>query len=459
MNVEIKDIGPAKKEMEIVIPKETVKAVADDIYGEIAKAAVIKGFRKGKAPRNVMRMHYGDYITSEMTKRVINDNFEQAVKDNAVDIVSSPDIDKTAVTEGEDCCFIATFDVKPRPEVGDCTGFELKKTIVDVDENAVDDAIAKLRETHAELEDVDDPEYMAQKGDYVVANISSEDNPSLDRQNMTIEAGQRSFIPSLEDVVAGMKLNEENEVQVDFPRDHFMEDMRGKTASVKMEIVSMKTRSLPELDDEFAKKVRDSAGTMDDLRSQIADDLKERIEADSRAGLEKQIADRLIEGNPFDLPASMVDMHAMMSIQGMAQRFQSQGIPMEQLFPDDEALSAFQKETKESSERFLRVSLLVDSLAKKQDIEVSDQDVDEELEKMADSYNVPLDTVKKEIEGSDRMDDIRYSVLERRVYDYIIENAKITDVTEIEDATDIEDATGTEEDMDDPDTNGSGADE
>ena len=433
MKVEITDVSSTRKEMKVVVPKEEVNAVTSEIYKDVSGKVVIKGFRKGKAPKNVVKMYYADYIEGELSKKLVNDKFEQAVRENELFVVSMPDIKNDPPKENEDFVFTAQFDVKPEIAPEKYTGFELKKQKVKVEEENINDVLKRLQETYVTMNEIEDPEYKVVKGDYVIVNVTCEDNPDLNREKMTVEAGGRSGFPGVEEAVIDMSLGGEKEFDIEFPEDHFMQDMRGKSAHVKIVVSSIKHRELPELDDEFAKKARQDVETMDELKKVIIDDLTERLEADSRMALEKQIQDRLLEANSFDVPESMVRLQAGMMIQGMSQRLSAQGIRLEDLYPDPQA---FQDETLASAQTLTKTSLLVEAIAKEQGIETTDQDVDDEIEKLAARYNMEVDVVKKGLEERGSIDEMKFGIIEKKVYDYIIENSEVEEVDQLEEESD-----------------------
>ncbi|HOO47463.1 MAG TPA: trigger factor [Deltaproteobacteria bacterium] len=444
MKVEITDVNSTRKEMKVVVPKEEVISVTDEIYKDVSQKVLIKGFRKGKAPRNVVKMYYSDYIQGELSKKLVNDKFEQAVKDNELFVISMPEIDNDPPKENEDFTFTARFDIKPEIEPQNYTGFELKKKKVAIGDENINDVLHRLQETYATIKDVEDPEYKTIQGDYVIVDVASEDNPELNRERMTVEAKGRSAMPGLDEAVMDMSVGQEKDLDIEFPDDHFMEDMRGKSAHVKFTVSSIKHRELPELDDEFAKKARQGVEGMEELRKIIVEDLTERVEADSRSALERQIQDKLIEANPFDVPESLVRLQAGMMIQGISQRLTAQGIKLQDLYPD---AKAFQDETMESAERLTRSSLIIEAVAKKHQIEATEEDVAQEIDKLAARYNMPSDVVRQGIEEKGGIDEMKYGIVEKKVFDYIIENSQVSEVDQLE------------EEADDASADSSGADE
>lgn len=425
MKVEITDVGSTRKEMTVVVPKQEVNDVTNEVYKDIAQKVIIRGFRKGKAPRDIIKMYYDDYIKTELSKKLVQEKFEQAAKEKELFVVSMPEIKNDPPQENQDFSFTATFDVKPSIAPQKYTGLSLKKTKVDVGDQSIQDVLTRLQETYASIQDIEDKEYQAGKGDYVIVDVVSEENPKLNRSKMTVEAGVRSALPGLDNAVMGMHTGEEKDIEVTFPEDHFMEDMRGMNAKINIKVDSIKKRELPELNDEFAKTTRQDVGSLDEIKDIIRKDLVERLEAESRSSLEKQIGEQLMQENTFDVPESMVKLQAAMMIQGMSQRMSAQGFKMEDLYPDTESL---REETMSSAENLVKTSLLIEAIAKEQGVEASEEDVDEEIEKLAQRYNMTPEIVKQGMEERGSLEEIKFGIVEKKVYNYIIDNSTIEEV-------------------------------
>lgn len=425
MKVEISDVGSTRKEMKVVVTSEEVNEVTNEIYKDLSQKVVIKGFRKGKAPRDIVRMYYSDYIKTELSKKLVHDKFEQAAKERDLFIVSMPEITNDEPKENEDFTFTAKFDVRPEVVPQKYTGFALKKTRFAVEDKNVDDVLARLRETYADVKDVEDPAYEVEEGNYVVTDLICDEDPRLNRTKMTVEAGVRSPMPGLDKAVLGMHAGEEKTTSMDFPEDHFMEDMKGKSFQVRLKVEGIKTKELPELDDEFAKKTRQEVETLDELKDRIRKDLAERLEADVRTSLEHQIGELLMKENPFEIPESLIRLQAAMMIQGMSRRLSAQGYRMEDLYPDTESL---RQDTMSSAENIVRISLLIEAIAKIHGIEAADEDINEELGKLAERYGMPVETVREGMEERGGLDEIKFGIMEKKVYNYIIENSQVEEV-------------------------------
>lgn len=429
MKVEISDVGSTRKEMTVVVPKQEVNEVTNDIYKDISQKVIIRGFRKGKAPRNIVKMYYDEYIKNELSKKLVQEKFEQAAKEKELFIVSMPEFTNDAPKENEDFTFTARFDVKPLIVPQKYTGFSLKKQKVDVGDQNIQDVLIRLQETYATVKDVEDKEYQANKGDYVIADVESEENPSLNRSKMTVEAGVRSAIPGLDKETLEMKTGEEKTIEITFPEDHFMEEMRGKTVQAKIKVDSIKKRDLPELNDEFAKTTRQDVGSLDELKEVIRKDLVERLEVESRSAMEKQISEDLLKENTFDVPESMVKLQAAMMIHGMSQRLSSQGFKMEDLYPDTESL---RQETMSSAETLVKTSLLIEAIAKEHGFESTEEDVEEEIRKLAERYSMTPEMVRSGMEERGTLEEIKFGVVEKKVYNYIIDNSTVEEVDQVQ---------------------------
>ncbi len=432
MRVEITDVGGTKRQMKVVVPKEEVTTVTQEIYQEIAQGVAIKGFRKGKAPKHIIKMYYQEYINNELSRKLVREKFEEAAKEQNIFVVSVPEFENEPPKENEEFEFSAKFDVKPEVVPQVYTGFELKKPKVAVEDKNIDDVITRLLETYATVKDVDDADFEVKNGDYAIVNITCEENDKLNRDKITVEAGVRSAFPGLENEVLGLKTGDTKEVNITFPETHFLEDMRGKQALLRIQVQGIKQKEMPVFDDEFAKMVHKDVTNVDDLRKAIEKDLIERLEADSRTYIEKQLSDKLMEENQFDVPESMVRFQAMMMLQGISQRLSSQGVKLQDVYPDGEAL---REETMSSAEKLVKTTLLIEAIAKANAIEATDEDVDKEIASLAEKYSMTPDAVRKSFEERGSLEEMRFGILERKVYDYIITNSTIVEVDSIEEKT------------------------
>jgi trigger factor len=424
MKVEINDITGTRKEIVVTIPKEDVQKIKDDLYREVSTGVSVKGFRKGKAPKNVIDTYYGGYIKGELVKKLISENYDKAVTENGLYVVSMPDIENDDPKDGEDFTFKARFDVKPEIKLEKYTALELKRPVFEVKEEDVDTALNSLRDSFAAMEDVTDAEYEISKGDYVISDISSSDHERLNWTKVTVDAGNRSFVPGAQDAVIGMKTGGEKEYETIIPDEHYIEELRGKTVNLKLKVESIKHRVMPELNDEFAKKVREDTQTLEDLRKMLRTELEKRAVDKQKAILNARISEKLLELNKFEVPESMIRLQAAMMVQGMAKRFAAQGIKMQDIYPDTNAL---REESLASAEQVLRQALLVEAIAKAVDIKVEDAELDAEVEKLAATYSMSVDDVKKGLEDNGRLDEMRFQLLEEKVFNFIAQNSDVTD--------------------------------
>jgi trigger factor len=426
MKVEVKDLSSVRKQMTVTVPKEEVQKNREDLYREVSREVAIKGFRKGKAPKSVIDTYFGGYIKSELAKKIVEENYDKAVAENGLFVVSMPDIKNDEPKEDEDFTFTAEFDIKPVINPEKFTGFELTEPVFDVTDEDVDSAMASLRDSYSTMEDVTDENHDILKGDYAVSDISSADHERLNWTKVTVDAGNRSFVPGAHEAVVGMKTGEEKEYEALIPEEYYIEELRSKTVKFKIKILSVKHRILPELDDDFAKKVREDTPSLDSLKTKIKEELVKRATDKKMNVMNSKVAELLLEANSFEVPESMIKLQAAMMVQGMAKRFAAQGAKLQDVYPDP---SVLQEESLASSEKMLKQALLIEAIAKLTDLKVEDSEVDNEVQEMANTYNMPYEEVKKGLEENGRIDEIRFQLLEEKVFEYIIKNSTVTQET------------------------------
>jgi trigger factor len=208
--------------------------------------------------------------------------------------------------------------------------------------------------------------------------------------------------------------------------------MRGKTARVKINVHGIKLRELARLDDEFAKMVHKGVQTVEELKKAIREDLVSRLEAEARSYMERQISEKLLEANTFDVPESMVRLQAIMMLQGMSQRLSAQGVRLQDIYPDGDAL---REESMASAEKLVKTSLLVEAIAKINAIESTDEDVEKEIDSLAEKYSMTPEAVRQNFEERGGLDEMKYGILERKVFDHIVERSTLVEVESMEEKT------------------------
>lgn len=405
----------------------------DFAFKKVVKQVSVPGFRKGKMPRSLFEKRFGvESLYQDAIDYLLPDAFVNAVEETGIEPVGRPEIDVEQIEKGKSLIFKATVTVKPEVKLGEYKGIEVEAFDTSVTDEDVNNEIKALQERHAEI--VVKEEGTAENGDTVVIDfegfVDGEAFEGGKGENYSLELGSGSFIPGFEEQLVGTAAGEEKEIQVTFPEEYHAAELAGKPAVFKVKVHEVKTKVLPELDDEFAKDVDDEAETFEELKAKI----KERLEHDKQHEAEHHVRDTVVEkaaeNAEIDLPEVMVENEVDRMLNEFEQRLQMQGMTLDLYFQfsgQDE--NALREQMKEEAEKRVRVALTLEAIAKAENIEVTDEEVNEELQKMADMYNMSVDDIKKAI-GS--LDGIKGDLQNRKAIDFLVENSKTVESKPVE---------------------------
>ena len=410
--------------LEITIEAEKFENAIKKVYFQNAKYFNIPGFRKGKAPQNIVEKYYGKEIFYEDAfNDVVPGEYEQAIKDNHIDAVSRPQIDIVTMEKGQDLVFTAIVSTKPEVKLNKYKGIEIEKIEYNVKDEDIESELADMQDKNARLVTVDDRP--AENGD--TAKIDFEgfvDGVPFDGgkgENYDLVLGSGSFIPGFEDQVVGMKLDEDKDVKVTFPAEYFSKDLAGKDATFKVKLHELKKKELPKLDDEFAKDVSEF-NTLKELK----DSIKERLEKQNkdREKYEKQdaVVKVLVENIKVDIPAGMIETETENMIRDMEQRMSYQGLKMEQyLKMMNKTEEEFKKEYEPQAIEAIKSRLALEAVIKAEKIEATDADIKEKLEEMAKSYGRDV----KDLEENENIKNyVKEGIENEKAMDFLVENSK-----------------------------------
>ena len=419
MKVDIQDVSSCRKTLKIEIPVEDVKEEIEKAYEEVRTKAPIRGFRKGKAPRNVLRMRFGEYVKTEVIDKLIPPALQKAVDDAKLEILRpldpadmNPPIDEMSVKEDEPLVFEVTIDVKPEIIVPDLTQLEVEKGDVNVIKEDVDKYLEDLREERASYIPVEDR--AAQEGDYVTIDISAtSDDEVLDEQkDQVLEVGENIPVPELSKHLVGVKPGDEKDFSISFPEDYKDERLAGKEVSFHIIVSKITEKQLPLLDDDFAKDL-----DADDLQKLIATVWNQLVEFrrwQQRADQKKELVKQLLEKSQFEVPESLVEdrANALIRIDRELQRTEESEVSEE-----DRA------KYKEMALEMIKRTWLLDEIAKDEEVEATDEEVEAEVKKMAEERDRDPQKYMRLLEAANRIDSIKDSIRENKIYDFLIEKA------------------------------------
>ena len=399
MSLQVEKLEHNMAKLTIEVPAEDVEKALQAAYLKERSKISLPGFRKGKVPRQMIEKMYGpEVFYDEAANHMISEAYGKAFDECELEIVSQPKIEVTQLEKGKSFIFTAEVAVKPEVTLGEYKGLKVDKVSTRVTQKEVDEEIEKERERNARTIDVTDR--AVQDKDIVTLDfegfVDGEAFEGGKGENYPLTIGSGSFIPGFEEQLIGAEIDKETEVKVTFPEDYQAEELAGKDAVFKCTVHQIKAKELPELDDEFASDVSESCETMEDYRAEVKAKIKERKEREGRQKKEDQAVNQAIENSQMDIPQPMIDLEAKQLADDFARRLMQQGMSVDQYFQltglsEDKII----EELKPQAEKRIKTRLVLEAVVAAEDIQVSDERLDEELQKMADSYQMEVDKLKE----------------------------------------------------------------
>ncbi len=393
------------EKLEKNMAKLTIEVSAEEFEEAIQKAYLknrgkitIPGFRKGKAPRKMIEKMYGAGIFYEdAVNDLLPEAYDKEVEACDLEIVSQPKIDVTQVEAGQPLIFTAEVALKPEVKLGEYKGIEVEKKNIEVTEEEIQAEIDKERENNSRVIDVDDR--AVENGDMVkldfegfVDGVAFEGGKGED-YDLTIGSG--SFIPGFEEQLVGVKIGEDTEVNVTFPEEYHAPELAGKAAVFKCKVNEIKVKELPEADDDFAKDVSEF-DTLDEYKEDVKKNLTEKKEKEAKTAKEMAVVEKIVENAEMEIPDPMVDEQVRRMADDFANRIQSQGLSVEQYFQfTGMTAEKLLEQMRPEAVKRIQNSLVLEAVAEAEQIEISDERLEEELVKMAEAYKMELDKLKE----------------------------------------------------------------
>ena len=404
----------------------TFEKAIQKVYLKARGKINIPGFRKGKAPRKLIEKMYGTGVFYEdAANDLIPTAYAEALKDCDLEIVSRPEINVTQIEAGKPFIFTAEVAVKPEVTLGEYKGVEVEKSDVEVTEEDINKEVDKERENNSRTIDVDDR--AVENGDIIKLDFDgSVDGVPFEggkAENYTLTIGSGSFIPGFEDQLIGTKIGEEKDVTVTFPGDYHEKSLAGKEAVFKCKVNAISVKELPDADDEFASEVSEFE-TLAEYKEDIKKKLTEKKEKEARAKKEAQAVEKAVENATMEIPDAMIDTQVQSMMEDFARRMQSQGLSLEQYFQfTGMDVKKMHDQMKPEALKRIQNSLVLEAVAKAENIEISDEKVDEEIAKMAEAYKMEVEKLKDLI-GESEKDQMKKDLAVQAAADLIADAAK-----------------------------------
>lgn len=411
-----------KGKLTVEIPAEEFTKSINKVFNRQKNRINIPGFRKGKVPRKIVEKMYGkEFFYDDAANDLISAKYSEAYEQSELEIVSQPEIDIVQAEEGKD--FIFTAVVALRPEVGLCEykGVEVTKIDTTVTDEEIDEEIKKDLETNSRNVEVEGP---AEDGDTVVIDYEGfADGVAFDggkAEGHELKLGSKSFIPGFEDQLVGKAAGEDVEVNVTFPEEYHAPDLAGKDAVFKVKVHEVRRQEVPELDEEYVEDI--GFDSIDEYKEDIKNRISERKEKDAKAKREDEAIKFIADQSDIEVPEEMVDTQVNSSLNDYANNMMQSGISFSQyLQMTGMTVEKLRDQLRPETVDRIRASLVLEEIVKKENIEVSDEDVDSKLEEMAKMYHMSLEDIKKDMPESE-LDSLKGQIRMEKAIDLILEN-------------------------------------
>ena len=411
----------------VEVSAEEFSKALDEAFKKVVKEVSLPGFRKGKIPRGMFEQRFGvESLYQDALDIILPTVYPNAIDEAGIEPVDRPEIDVEQIEKGKSLIFTAKVTVKPEVKLGEYKGLEVEKLDETVTDEEVDNELKQLQERHAELAVKE--EGAVENGDTVVIDfdgyVDGEAFEGGAADNYSLEIGSNSFIPGFEEQLVGLETGAEKDVEVTFPEEYHAENLAGKPAVFKVKVHEIKSKELPALDDEFAKDVNDEVETLEELKAQTRTRLEEAKKSEAENNLRDTLVEKAAEGVEVDIPNALIENEISRMMQEFEQRLQMQGMNLELYFQfsgQDEA--ALKAQMQEDAEKRVKYNLTLEAIVKAENIDVSDEDVEAELTKMAEMYNMPVENVKQALGGS--ADGLKEDLKVRKAIDFLVENSKV----------------------------------
>ncbi|MFG6347368.1 MAG: trigger factor [Lachnospiraceae bacterium] len=425
MSVQVEKLEKNMAKLVIEVPAEEFEKALDEAYKKSRNKIAMPGFRKGKAPRKMIEKMYGASVFYEDAANIIiPDAYENAAKESGLEIVSQPEIEVEQIEKGTPFIFAATVAVKPEITLGDYKGIEIEKKTAEVTDEEVDAEISRVRENNSRMITVDDR--ATQEGDTVIIDfdgyVDGEQFEGGKAEDYSLVLGSHTFIDNFEEQLVGKNPGDSVEVHVTFPDMYQAEELRGKEAVFYVEINDIKVKELPEIDDEFAQDVSDF-DTLEEYKEDLKKKLLENKEAALEREKEEEVIGAIIENSQMEIPDPMVDAQTRQMTQEFAQRLQAQGLSMEQYMQlTGLTPQKMIDELKPQALKRIQSRLVLEAVAAAENIEVSDEEYDKEIDKMAEAYNMEKDKLTGLVSDNEK-EQIRMDIAVQKAVELVVASA------------------------------------
>ena len=425
MKVDKEIVEDNKVKLEVELDEERVEEALDEAYKKVVKEVDIDGFRKGKVPRTLLEKRYGEEVLhKDALDILIQQGYYEAVQEADVEPIAQPEITDAYIQGGEPATFTAEVEVKPEVELGDYTGLEVETEEVTVEEEAVEEELETKRQTHAQLVGVDRD--VVEEGDFAIIDyegyVDGETFEGGSAEDYNLEIGSESFIPGFEDQLIGVEAGAETTVEVTFPEDYQSDDLAGQEAEFEVKVKDIKRKEIPELDDEFAKDL--GFETLEELKADVEEELVQEEEEKAERDYENKLIESAVENAEVDIPEAMIEDEIDSMIQEQKMQMQQQGFEFDQYLEmtgmnEEEMRNKFRGQAAERTQS----NLILEAIAEEEGIEVTDEEIDEKVEEIAEGQGgQDPEQIKQFLQMQGQLDQLKEGLQMEKTLEFLKEN-------------------------------------
>ena len=416
--------------LEVEVEQEQIDKAIDTSYRKMVRQVNVPGFRKGKTPRVVLENFLGKGVLfHDAVESIVAEAYVEAVNETGVEPVSDPELELTQVEEGKTIKFKATIKVKPEVELGQYNNLEVEKLRVEVTDEELDAELEKLRNKHAQLVTVEDGPVVM--GDVVTIDytgrIDGEEFEGGKGADYNLEIGSNTFIPGFEEQLVSMTNGETRDINVTFPAEYGKKEFAGRAAVFTVEVKGIKRKQLAPLDDEFAKDVSEF-DTLEELRASTLNNLKKAKENIAARQTKNKVIMGAVENAQLDMPSEMVDTQVENMYKNMERHLFNQGVTMDQYLQyTDTTPEKVKQDLRKDAEQSLKTTMVLDAIARVEQVEVSEEELEAELKKMSEMYGQSTDVLRQILKTQGELEALRSSLIREKVTDLLVDRANLID--------------------------------
>jgi trigger factor len=425
MKVTVEELSPSKRVLHVELPPERVADRVEAVFREWGQKLQLPGFRRGHVPREIIQRRFESEVHEEVLRALIPDSYQEALTQAAIEPVSQPAVEDIHFHAGEPLTYRAVVEIKPPVTAQDYRGVALEREKVEVSDQEIDRALEYLREDAAEYAPMEG--WPALKDDLVVldheGSLHGKPFKGGSGKNLTIALGHEGYLPGFAEQLAGMQKGESKHFSLQMPADYPRKELAGRSVEFRVTVKEVKKRRVPELDDDFAKTVGD-VETLGALRDKLRQQLLQRKAREQDATLKRALMEKLLQQHTIEVPEAMVERETAAVLEELAMTLRATGGRMAGLPDDPEALKAHARET---AMRRVKESLLLEAVAKQEQLTVTEEEIAAEVKNLAGLYRQDPATVRRALEDPVRRAGLTGRLLERKAMDFLFQHATVTD--------------------------------